>query len=900
MLAGSIANNKLVNSAITINGNSTSLGGSVNVGTVTSVAATAGTGISVSGSPITGSGTLSITNTAPDQTVVLTAGTGISTSGTYPNFTITNTSPSLGGDVVGAASSTDNAVTRFNGTTGKLIQNSAVIIDDTNNVTGVNSLTATTLVVNDNATLGSSNTDSLAVNARITTDLDPETNNARDIGTSGRNWRDGFFGRNLQTVNFSSTGSTTLGDATADLITANGRFNTDLVPSTDNARDLGTSALKWKQVYATTFTENGSPVVVQTDIGTAPNEIPLNQYLGSMAYQDRTAVNIGGGVATLGTATITSIQNDTEISNVEPSLMLNFAAVEALDPRITYSRASTATYYNGVTTAVAEQNLFLQSQDFTTTWIAAAATVTANSTTAPDGTTTAESFIPTATSGAHSVLQSAGTIGVQCTFSVFAKVNGYTNIQLFGDSSGNFNATFDLTAGTAASTGGAVVSIVNVGSGWYRCIATFTQASSTRLNISGFPTGATASNFGNTFTGDGTSGVFLWGAQLEQRSAVTAYTVTTTQPITNYIPVLLTAASGVPRFDHNPISQESLGFLVEEQRTNLLLQSQTFNTTWTTSAASLIASANIAPDGTQTAFALIPTTSSAAHYVSQVGTPVAVTHTISCYAKYNGYRYFQIIAASSDQQYVNFDLLGGTITASGSAVSASSITSVGNGWYRCSITVATGSSTIARFFIVPAANSVWFASGLTGDGYSGVFIWGAQLEAGAFPTSYIATVASQVTRAADVATMTGTNFSSWYNINEGTVYVDANTVDNTDSRVFVLSGAPNPRLIDLYAIASPNRYVAFVNNSSQTDISDTSAIGAAKIAISYGSTGTVSTQNGSTPRTGITVSTAVIAAQITQLNIGSWNNASQLNGTIKKIAYFPRRLSNAELQEMSS
>jgi hypothetical protein len=60
-------------------------------GTVTSVAASAGTGISVSGSPITGSGTITITNTAPDQTVVLTAGTGISTSGTYPSFTIANT-----------------------------------------------------------------------------------------------------------------------------------------------------------------------------------------------------------------------------------------------------------------------------------------------------------------------------------------------------------------------------------------------------------------------------------------------------------------------------------------------------------------------------------------------------------------------------------------------------------------------------------------------------------------------------------------------------------------------------------------------------------------------------------------------------------------------------------------
>ena len=84
----------ITNGAGTITISATSSGG-----TVTSVAATGGTGISVTGSPITTSGTLNITNTAPDQTVVLTAGTGISTSGTYPNFTITNTSPSSGGTV---------------------------------------------------------------------------------------------------------------------------------------------------------------------------------------------------------------------------------------------------------------------------------------------------------------------------------------------------------------------------------------------------------------------------------------------------------------------------------------------------------------------------------------------------------------------------------------------------------------------------------------------------------------------------------------------------------------------------------------------------------------------------------------------------------------------------------
>ena len=94
------------------------------------------------------------------------------------------------------------------------------------------------------------------------------------------------------TGNANITGNTTLGDATSDTITANGRFNTDVVPSTDNARDLGTTALKWRQVYATAFTENGFGVVSQTDIGTAPNEIPLNQYLGDLAYMNAEAVVI--------------------------------------------------------------------------------------------------------------------------------------------------------------------------------------------------------------------------------------------------------------------------------------------------------------------------------------------------------------------------------------------------------------------------------------------------------------------------------------------------------------------------------------------------------------------------------------------------------------------------------
>ena len=129
---------------LTTNGTTTSWatvsGGS---GTVTSVAATAGTGISITGSPITTSGTLNITNTAPDQVVALTGAGTTTVTGTYPNFTITSTDSKVG-DVVGPASATDNAIARFDSTTGKLIQNSVVIVDDTGAVSGVTTLATST------------------------------------------------------------------------------------------------------------------------------------------------------------------------------------------------------------------------------------------------------------------------------------------------------------------------------------------------------------------------------------------------------------------------------------------------------------------------------------------------------------------------------------------------------------------------------------------------------------------------------------------------------------------------------------------------------------------------------------------------------------------------------------
>jgi hypothetical protein len=446
-----------------------------------------------------------------------------------------------------------------------------------------------------------------------------------------------------------------------------------------------------------------------------------------------------------------TIQNN--FPAIKPSLNLDFANTKQLDPRITFARASTARYYDGKTTAKAEENLLLQSQ-FVSSWGSSNVSQTVNATTAPDGTTTAISIIANTTpSVGHSIVQATGaSAGNTYTYSVYAKANGYTNIQLFGDSSGNFTATFDLTAATAAYSGSATAAtIVSVGNGWYRCATTFVMASVSRLNIQGFPTGATASNYGNTFTGDGTSGVYLWGAQLEQRSFATAYTPTTTAPITNYIPVLQIAAAGTPRFDHNPVTGESLGLLIEEQRTNLLTFSEQLDVPgWSRANANVQENIAVAPDGTMTAALLVEdTTINQQHYISRPTSVTSGSVTFSVYAKAAGRNWFRL-QASTANALAWFNLSNGTLGEVQSGCTAS-IVPVGNGWYRCSATVQYVNQT-CYIFLADANGS----TAHTGNGYSGIYIWGAQLEAGAFATSYIPTALTYSGRAS-TATFRGPN-----------------------------------------------------------------------------------------------------------------------------------------------
>ena len=377
-------------------------------------------------------------------------------------------------------------------------------------------------------------------------------------------------------------------------------------------------------------------------------------------------------------------------------------------------------------------------------------------------------------------------------------------------------------------------------------------------------------------------------------SGMVTFTRASTATFTGSNGLIQTAAINAPRFDYDPVTLAAKGLLIEEQRTNLALYSEQFdNAAWTKSAVTITANATAAPDGTSTADKLTPDVTLATHFAGQTVTTTAVAHTYSAYLKAGGYSW-AILYAAGVNQGVYFDLANGVVGSSFiGAPTSSSITPVGNGWYRCSITFTATTGTAARVY-ASSANTV---STFAGDGTSGIFVYGAQLEAGAFATSYIPTVASTVTRSADVATMTGTNFSSWYNQTQGTFVVDFTPDEGLTTgttRVLTVSQAgAAARVIDVSFLGTN-----WVNYNG----TNTTVIGAAsvtstpqRIATAYASANYGYTLNGGT----VATDASALVNSPTQMAIGHTVNVNQLNGHIRQIAYYNTRLPNATLQTLT-
>jgi hypothetical protein len=258
--------------------------------------------------------------------------------------------------------------------------------------------------------------------------------------------------------------------------------------------------------------------------------------------------------------------------------------------------------------------------------------------------------------------------------------------------------------------------------------------------------------------------------------------------------LIQSAAINAARFDHDPVTLACKGLLIEESRTNLVLQSEDFSTTWSAISATVSVNATTSPNGLVTADKLIVNLLSVTGRLSQ-NTTLTGSHTFSAFLKASEWSW-AFITPSAAVGGVWFNLSNGTIGTQQSGC-VGSIVSYGNGWYRCSVTLTgTGVASTARVTPTNADNA-----NTAGDGTSGIFAWGAQLEAGSFPTSYIPTVASTVVRSADVCSITGSDFSGFYNQSEGTVYTESRpaTVNGTTTTFGLSNGTSNERWLNRFA-----------------------------------------------------------------------------------------------------
>jgi hypothetical protein len=561
---------------------------------------------------------------------------------------------------------------------------------------------------------------------------------------------------------------------------------------------------------------------------------------------------------------------------------------------IDFTRASSGTFVGSdglIRTAVT--NLLLRSEEFDNAyWVKTNSSITQNAISAPNGTVTAEKIIEAAVTGFHYVVPSPSSTvlsGATVITSVYAKSAERTGLGIFPYSSAA-GARFNLANGTVISQdSGVTAAIASVGDGWYRCSAAITAPGTSAGPWLLTLNSANATNY----TGDGTSGIYLWGAQLKQSSSVGEYIPTTS------------TINSAPRFDHNPTTGESLGLLVEEQRTNSIRNNTmvgavagtpgTLPTNWGTSLAGL--TQEIVGTGTEKGVNYIDLRFSGTSNATQLS------------IRWEG----GIVAVADGQTWshsVWAKLVSGTLPSSNAALSINLFTSGGTyltdfgatqikSLIGTSLARVSGAGTINSATAALARPYVYF---LMANGEAVDFtirIGLPQLEQGAFATSVIPTSTTAVTRSADVCSISGSNFSSWYRQDEGTVFAETSAAagsGNFGVMSFNASGSGNnridARIPSLSLVTTGGTQVAALNNSlSQV------AGQVYKTALVYAVDNYGKSTNGSTVATD---TSGAMPVGINQLDIGSVEGRNiPVNQPIRRLTYWPTRLPNSTLQAVT-
>jgi hypothetical protein len=602
----------------------------------------------------------------------------------------------------------------------------------------------------------------------------------------------------------------------------------------------------------------------------------------------------------------------------------------ALDPRITYTGASSRMYFDSTgTLRLAPFNVLLHSQAFDNTaqWTPTRSTVTANAVTAPDGTLTADAIVEDATAANTHDVRSTGAATPNSgtntwTFSIHAKKANrdwfLVEIQNNAATGNRARAWFDLNTGavgTGATAGSGVTfvsrSIEDKGNGWYRCILV-AAVDSAVANLQTFIEGTTGDSVTNYDGVLAQQSTFVWGAHLNL--GTTAF---------DYIPTT-TAAVYLPRSnayqDHNPATLAPLGFLIEEQRTNSLR-----NNTMQGAAVGVIGSGGALPTNW---FFSVATTTGLTREVVAVGTEDGISYVdlklsgtasgagsvsflfeaatqvvASQNQVWTGAIYRKLVAgsfaglnASSAALFVNSYTAAGAFDAASTSTARSEATptSAALRTQRATLTGTLSSATTAR---VNLGIYLTIADGAAIDITLRIGL--PQLELGAFDTSPILTTGAAATRLADVASITGTNFSSFWNASEGTIV--ARALRGVDSVVTIASASltnNNENRLEVHATAAAE-YRATVRtlNVEVAAINVVSSANQTTTALAYKADDIAFCVNGSAVGT----DTSAALPSVAQLNLGiKPNGADVLNGHIQSLTYYRKRLSNLQLQQLTS
>jgi hypothetical protein len=525
---------------------------------------------------------------------------------------------------------------------------------------------------------------------------------------------------------------------------------------------------------------------------------------------------------------------------------------------LTWTRGSDAfrTNANGLIQRV-PWNLLQQSETFSNaSWTKNATTITADATLAPNGTLTADKLVETATSSTHWVFQSTTYTSTSQTVSCYMK-KGERNFGFIRTrtATNDLFAWFNLNTGVVGTVeSGITASITNIGDGWYRCVVV-----NPNPTTSANPSVIGLSNADNvsTYTGDGTSGIFIWGAQLVEGTTAQTYLPTTDR-------------LNFPRLSYMYGSCPAV--LLEPQRTNLITYSNTFSdSSWAKIASSggsitITDNYNTSPDGNNNASRFVFNNLNTA-YISKSFTSVnATSYTISIYAK------------SNTSNSYTFQLRDGY---SGSVSGNLTITPT---WQRFTWTF-TASGTISE---------IMFRTSVVASG--DISIYGGQSEAGAYPTTYIPTTSATATRVADSFSRNNIYTNGLITASGGTWFVELrnNIVYTRDSSARLGIGDTTDLLTNsiVFSPANSGRYDIAKRISGSSTFLYSTATDTTKIAIKW---------NGSTADIFANGTKVVSATSFTTTIMENLLNTSIGTPTfIQAMALYSTPLSDSQCQTLTT